>query len=95
MGSVHQNLGEWAEARRLYDQSLQLERELGDKQGIAFTLAQMGLFEQSVGNLTAALDATQQAESLMIELGNPDNITKIRQQREAIERMITATNTAT
>ena len=54
MGNVYYDLGEWAEARRLYDQSLQLARELGNKQGIASTLHQLAMLAQDTGDLVEA-----------------------------------------
>ena len=63
-----QGTGDLAEARHLYDQSLQLKRELGDKQGIAITLAQTALLEEQEGNLAQALSLIRQAEQLFTEL---------------------------
>jgi len=52
---IAQDQGNYPEARRLYEESLKLKRELGDKSGIAKTLGQLGkLAEQEKDDATAA-----------------------------------------
>lgn len=67
-----QDMGDLAEARRLYDQSLQLKHELGDKRGIASTLHQIGRVEEEEGNLDKALGLFEQSFKMLTELSSPD-----------------------
>jgi hypothetical protein len=46
-----QHQGDYTEARRLYGESLKIAEELGDKQGIANTLHQLGMLAQDAGGL--------------------------------------------
>ena len=39
---IHQDQGNYEEAVKMYNQSLKIEEELGDKSGIATTLHQLG-----------------------------------------------------
>ena len=78
--------GEYGEARRLYQESLEIEQQLGNRAGVAISLAQLALLEEAGGNLERALDLTCQAQEIMIGLGNPEHVAHIQRQREQMER---------
>src|SRR5437773_709353 len=63
--------GDLAEARRLYDQSLAIERELGNKEGVAISLSAIALLDEQEGNIARALDLIPTAEQLFTQLGKP------------------------
>jgi len=44
MGLIHQDQGNYQEAVKLYQQSLKIKEELGDKSGISSTLHQLGIY---------------------------------------------------
>ena len=48
-----------------------MKYELGDKRGIAITLAQTALLEEQEGHISTALSLIRQAEQLFTELGSP------------------------
>jgi tetratricopeptide (TPR) repeat protein len=71
MGMLAQATGEYDEARKLYQQSLEIAQELGDKSGIALSQAQLALLEENEGNIKEALHLIRQAEAAFRELGSP------------------------
>jgi tetratricopeptide (TPR) repeat protein len=79
-----QDTGDYDEARKLYQQSLEILKELGDKNGIAMSWAQLALLEEKMGNAKAALDLIRQAEAAFRELGSPyaEQAKKDRQRLE-------------
>jgi len=52
--NLHYMLGEYKEAEKYYTQSLELFESLGDKQGIAYSLHQLGMLQQDQGNYKEA-----------------------------------------
>ena len=85
LGTVAHLQGDYAEARRLYQESLDILQQLGDRAGIATSLAQLALLEEAEGNVARALDLTCQAKEIMTSLGNPEYIARIERQRERLE----------
>jgi tetratricopeptide (TPR) repeat protein len=71
MGRLAQATGEYDEARMLYQQSLEIKRELGDKNGMALSHAQLALLEEQMGNVKEALRLIRQAEAAFLGLGSP------------------------
>jgi tetratricopeptide (TPR) repeat protein len=69
-----QDTGDLAEARRLYEQSLQISRELGDKWGIAHSLGQLGNLESDIGDIKKAHLDYQECLTLFRELGDMQGI---------------------
>jgi len=53
-GIAQQSLGNYAEAERYYDESLEIKRELDDRAGIAATLLQLGILQYLEGNYADA-----------------------------------------
>ena len=60
-----------AEARRLYDESLEIKEKLGDQSGIAVTLGQLGLLAMGAGDKEAARRLLREALSIFERLGSP------------------------
>jgi tetratricopeptide (TPR) repeat protein len=76
--------GDYAEARRLYQESLKIMEQLGDRSGAANTAAQFALLEEREGNLQEALTLIQKAEEAFIAMGAPQR-EQARKDRERIE----------
>lgn len=87
LGTIYYSLGEYHEARHLYEDSLKTFQELGDKSNVANSLAQTALLEETEGNLERALDLIRQAETLFVELGSPAAV-QAQKDRERLEKSI-------
>ena len=85
LGVLAQATGDLDEARCLYKESLKIFQELGDKDGVARSLAQTALLEETEGNLARALDLIRQAKTLFIELGSPA-AAQAQKVRERLEK---------
>jgi hypothetical protein len=70
-GILSNKKGKYDEARKLYQQSMKIKQELGDKSGIALSRAQLALLEEQIGNAKEALQLILQAEAAFLELGSP------------------------
>lgn len=62
--------GDYAAARTLYEESLAIRRELGDKESIAGSLNNLGLIAKEQGNYAVAHSLYEAALELNRELGN-------------------------
>ena len=80
-----QATGEYDEARKLYQQSLKISEELGDKNGMALSLAQMALLEEKIGHVKEALRLICLAEASFRELGSPYS-KQAQKDRERLEK---------
>ncbi|HEY0408221.1 MAG TPA: tetratricopeptide repeat protein, partial [Pyrinomonadaceae bacterium] len=76
--------GELEEARRLYNESLEIKKRLGDQSGIASALGQLGLLAEDEGNKEEAVRLTREALSIFEKLKSPD-AEKARRQLERLE----------
>ncbi len=70
MGHLRQDLGDYDEARRFYQQSLDIKQQLGDRAGIAATLHQLGGLAQFQGDYDEARRFYQQSLDIKQQLGN-------------------------
>ena len=73
MNSRAQNLerlGQPLQARDLYAESLKIKRELGDRRGMAITLAALGRLVPSVGEPEAARALLRESLAVNLELGD-------------------------
>ena len=77
---IHQSLGDIAEARKLYEQSLAIKWELVDKSGIAKALHQLATLAQAQGDLAEARKLYDQSLAIERELGNRSGIAKALHQ---------------
>ena len=85
LGMLAQDTGEYEEARKLYQQSMKIKQELGDKNGMALSQAQLALLEEKMGNVKEALRLIRLAEAAFLELGSP--YAKLaREVRERLEK---------
>ena len=86
MGNLAYLTGEYDEARKLYLQSLKIDQELGDKNGMALSLAQMALVEEKIGHVKEALRLIRLAEAAFRELGSPYS-QQAQKDREKLEKI--------
>jgi tetratricopeptide (TPR) repeat protein len=63
-----------AEARRLYDESLEIKRRLGNQSGIAITLHELGRLAQNEGKLTEARRLYDESLEIARRLGDQSGI---------------------
>jgi len=71
LGIIHYAQGRYEEAVKLYQDSLKIKEELGDKSGIAITLGQMGRIFHAQENYKEALRCYLHAFVLFDELNSP------------------------
>jgi tetratricopeptide (TPR) repeat protein len=74
LGMIHQDPGRYEEAVKLYEESLKLKKELGDKSGIASTLHQLGNVHYAQGRYEEAVKLYEESLKLKKELGNKSGI---------------------
>jgi tetratricopeptide (TPR) repeat protein len=67
---VAQQQGDYTSARSLYEESLNLARELGDKAGVAISLNNLGLVAYLQGDHTSARSLYEESLALKRELGD-------------------------
>lgn len=70
LGSVEMRLSEYARAETLYEESLDICRETGDRTGEAETLNRLGIVLLRQGNLDAAVDRFEESRTIRAELGD-------------------------
>jgi tetratricopeptide (TPR) repeat protein len=70
MGTVSQFLGQYQEALNLYQQSLEIQREIGDRSGEANSLMNLGNVYDSLGQYQKALNFHQQSLAIQREIGD-------------------------
>jgi len=70
MGSLHRDLGDYAEARRLYQESLDIAQQLGDRATIAQALNNLGLMAQDQGDYAEARRLYQESLDTAQQLGH-------------------------
>jgi len=70
MGSLHWDLGDYAEARRLYQESLAIAQQLGNRAGIARTLQNLGNVAYRQGDYAEARRLYQDALNIKQQLGS-------------------------
>jgi tetratricopeptide (TPR) repeat protein len=80
--NIHSNQDNIEGAIALYEESLQIQRAIGNQQGIAITLATLGqtlaIYQQDFGT---AIDYLQQSEAILRRIGSPvaDQVAEILQ----------------
>jgi tetratricopeptide (TPR) repeat protein len=88
LGRLAQDTGDYDEARKLYQQSLEIKQELGDRNGIAFSFAQLALMEEKLGRIKIAVELTAKAEYIFNEISNPFLAERARNQRKRLESLL-------
>jgi tetratricopeptide (TPR) repeat protein len=74
LGFAAYNLGEYTAARALFAESLNLEREMGDKRGIASSLNNLGHLALGQGDYAAGRALYEESLSLRREIGEKEGI---------------------
>jgi tetratricopeptide (TPR) repeat protein len=72
LGALHQDQGEYPQARKRYEQSLAIKQELGNRAGMARSLHQLGRLAEDEGDLPQAVALVAQAFVILGQLGSPD-----------------------
>ena len=67
---IQQAQGNYGEAVRLYEASLKIAEELGDKAGVARSLHQLGMIQQDQGNYGEAVRLYEESLKVFEELGD-------------------------
>jgi len=76
-GDVARDQGDSAAARRLYEQGLAIFRELGDRWGIAGTLADLGSLAREQGNHPTARSLYRESIKIFQELDHKRGIARL------------------
>jgi CHAT domain-containing protein/tetratricopeptide (TPR) repeat protein len=74
LGAVYRQLGRPDDARRSYAEALAIFRSLGDVQGQADALGNLGWWEAATGHAAAALDDFDHAYALFRRLADPPDV---------------------
>lgn len=81
---IAQSQGKIEEARRLYDESLEIEKQLGNQNGIAITLHQLGMIAEIEGDKVEAARLFREALTIFERLKSP-NAEIARRSLERVE----------
>jgi tetratricopeptide (TPR) repeat protein len=76
LAGIRRILGDYDEARRLYQQSLEIAQELGDKSGVSKSLNQLGMLAYLTGDYAEARQLYQQSLEIAQELGDKSGVSK-------------------
>jgi tetratricopeptide (TPR) repeat protein len=71
LGLVAQNQGDLMEARKLYNESLEIKKKLGDQGGIAISLHNLGMVAKIEGNQSEAVSLLRESLSIFEKLKSP------------------------
>ncbi len=74
LGSTYYLLGNYHKAIDFQQQSLEIQREIGDRQGIAASLGNLGIAYKSLGEYHQAIDFQQQSLEIRREIGDRNGI---------------------
>jgi tetratricopeptide (TPR) repeat protein len=80
LGIIHQDQGRYEDAVNMYQESLKIEEELGDKSGIAITRHQLGTIHYAQGRYEDAAKLYQESLKIEEELGDKSGIASTRHQ---------------
>jgi len=74
LGILLQKTGNYEAARKLHQQSLEINKELGDKSGVSKSLHQLGRLAQATGDYDQARKLYQQSLEIKQELGDKNGV---------------------
>ncbi len=74
LGILACSLGDYASARAYYDEGLTIQRDLGDRQGIAHSLLCLGTVACSLGDYTSARACYEESLTIQREVGDRKGI---------------------
>ena len=77
LGDIRRQLGEYGEARRLYEKSLKIDRDLGDKSAISKVLKQLGTLAYLTGDLGEARCLYEKSLKIDRDLGDKSGVSKV------------------
>jgi tetratricopeptide (TPR) repeat protein len=72
--------GDYAEARRLYQESLDIKLQLGDRAGVASSLHQLGMLAHDQGNYPEARRLYQESLDIELRLGDRASVARTLHQ---------------
>lgn len=72
LASVTWDQGQLGEARKLYESSIALPREIGEKANVAESLGNLAALQTHLGELAAAETRAEEARKLNVEIALPD-----------------------
>jgi tetratricopeptide (TPR) repeat protein len=75
-GTLAWRLGDYGAARSFYEESLDINRELGDERGISQSLHNLGLVVYSQGNYRAARSINEEVLAIHRAMGDKDRIAR-------------------
>ena len=97
MGNIYSRLGKYPQAREYYEASLKIEREIGYRQGEAYSLSDSGLMYLRLDKYPQALKNFQQAIVIQMQIKDPeglwrswDNLSDTLQKLDQIDAAILA-----
>ena len=88
LGMLHQQQGEYPQARQRYAQALEIAQELGDRRGVASSLAQLGTLCEQQDQLPQAVTCLAQALVIFSDLGAPQQAQAQRNLRRLREKSL-------
>ncbi|MEA5420998.1 NB-ARC domain-containing protein [Spirulina sp. CCNP1310] len=71
LGNAYESLGRYQEAIAFYEQSLEIQREIGNRRGEASSLMALGNSYQKAGRIKEGFAAVQQGQAILQELDLP------------------------
>jgi len=76
LSMLAQATGDYAEARRLYQESLKIAEQLGDKSGVSISLHQLGMLAQATGDYAEARRLYQESLNIKEQLGDKSGVSR-------------------
>ena len=76
LGKIRYLLGDYEAARKLYQQSLEIEQQLGDKSDVSRSLHNLGILAQATGDYDEARKLYQQSLEIDQVLGDKSDVSK-------------------
>jgi len=77
LGDIRRQLGEYGEARRLYEKSLKISQDLGDKSAVSKVLKQLGTLAYLTGDLGEARRLYEKSLKIDTDLGDRGSLSKV------------------
>ncbi|MCP4710260.1 MAG: tetratricopeptide repeat protein, partial [Planctomycetes bacterium] len=84
IGLIHFNRGDYELALELYEKSLAIQEELGDKSGIAGSCYNIGLIHYERGEYGTALELFTRSRDIYTQLGLAKNVAQAEEMIEAV-----------
>ena len=85
---MEQHQGNYDKARQLYNESLDIDRKLGDQSGIAITIAQLGVLAGKQDNPALAEKNYQEALRIFEKLGEKPHLEVTMSNLERVRQKI-------